>query len=420
MYLGPNKLAEVLQQIRQYARRVGITGKDDLRVWEEYRKLVSGLVGETQPQEDMFLQDVQPISWGFLKHHRDQVSCGEKVCSSLDDVVYWLIESVEHCYQLSLVKIGPSWTSQDEENIASAFWFFHDVWPSLSQSMEKVVAAYQLLYTPSNLTLTLFPKSSFKWDNCFQLGCRAVETASRCFPMRLELPLERMKELPDREAEAMGRDIAKAASVIPAALGEITLESLNCWQRRLKMESDEAVLKKSVLAAKTTAVQQNDTAASSAQGGTSRQQKRGKHGTEKWRQARSKMLGLLDKGDLPKTLRLTQKLLEADGFKHGTVRTAAHKSERLREHFSLPDPSGQGADGSDMLLDELSGTMARQFSELPADARQAIEVKWKSGDKQQALDLVKTLTVNPDAGRTGDVALIENADQDSRDSDWSG
>jgi hypothetical protein len=141
--------------------------------------------------------------------------------------------------------------------------------------------------------------------------------------------------------------------------------------------------------------------------------KRGKHGAEKWRGARSKMIGLLDTNKLPKTLRQAQKLLDADGFKNGTVMTAAHRSERLRKHFNLPDPPEQDESGT--VLDELSGTMARQFNNLPEDTRQAVESEWKTGDKQKALDWVMTLSVNPDAGRTGDFALIENADRDGRE-----
>ena len=140
--------------------------------------------------------------------------------------------------------------------------------------------------------------------------------------------------------------------------------------------------------------------------------KRGKTGDEKWRKAKTRMIDLRERGELPKTLNGAKRLLKIDGFGGDTVRRAAHKSDQLKRHFGL-DQKRRNAD-TGCLLDELSGTLARQFQKLPEESRGVIEDEWMRGDKQKALDLVKTLAANPDAGSTGDVSLIEEADQDSR------
>ena len=153
---------------------------------------------------------------------------------------------------------------------------------------------------------------------------------------------------------------------------------------------------------------------------SSRSGKRPAVGHEKWRKARTEMLGLLRKNKLPKSLRQTANLLSSKGFSYYSVQRAAQNSDLLRGHFPLKNVDNVPADNAGSLLDELSGTLARQFGNLPEETKTAIEKEWREGDKQKALDCLEILAGNPDAGSTGDVPLIEEADQDSRDGDRYG
>ena len=47
------------------------------------------------------------------------------------------------------------------------------------------------------------------------------------------------------------------------------------------------------------------------------------------------------------------------------------------------------------------------------------EAELRCMDPNEALDLLKTLMSDPEAGSTGDVPFIENADQPGRQDDWS-
>lgn len=132
---------------------------------------------------------------------------------------------------------------------------------------------------------------------------------------------------------------------------------------------------------------------------------RSKTGKEAWRRARSKLLDRLQTGTLPTTLRDAAKLIEET---YTPTRDAAIKTPLLAAHFNLKEavPPAE-ADGD--LLSTLSGTMARQFSRLPQETREALEQKWNTGDKREVQEVVKTLTNNPDAGSTGDVPYIDEA-----------
>lgn len=140
-----------------------------------------------------------------------------------------------------------------------------------------------------------------------------------------------------------------------------------------------------------------------------------KRGRPKWEQAREKMLEMLDQGTLPATLQKAAKLLKADDLGYGTVRTAAHRSIRLCEHFQLQvaDTLSSGS----CLLDELGGTVKRQFLKQPDEFRKEVEREWEHGEHSKAIELVTILNDNPNAGSTGDVSFIENADIGSDRSD---
>ena len=145
-----------------------------------------------------------------------------------------------------------------------------------------------------------------------------------------------------------------------------------------------------------------------------------KPGNEKWRRAQIRMIERMKNGKLPSTLRDAAKYLKSEGFGYNTVRDAAHRSPTLRAHFDL---KGQPTLKSGSLLDELakqSDSRTRQVIEnMTPDQRVETEKELQKLAPDQALELVKTLGVNPDAGSTGDLYLIENTDQDSRTDDCS-
>lgn len=148
---------------------------------------------------------------------------------------------------------------------------------------------------------------------------------------------------------------------------------------------------------------------------------RAKPGGEKGKKAQKRMLSLLPKGKLPQTLRQASKLLQSEGFCYDTVRKAAHKSRTLRAHFKLrtatDDPNGT----SRSLLDELTQQTDRRTEQairsISPQQRAKVEAQLGEMPASNVLELVKTLAHDPDAGRTADVAYIEEADQDHRDDD---
>lgn len=148
---------------------------------------------------------------------------------------------------------------------------------------------------------------------------------------------------------------------------------------------------------------------------------RAKPGGKKWKKAQKRMLSLLPKGKLPQTLRQATNLLQSEGFSYNTVRTAAHQSRTLRAHFKLgtatDDPNGT----TRSLLDELAQQTDRRTEQairrISPQQRAKTEAQLREMPAANALELVKTLAHDPDAGRTADVAYIEEADQDHRDDD---
>ena len=143
--------------------------------------------------------------------------------------------------------------------------------------------------------------------------------------------------------------------------------------------------------------------------------KRGKQRTEKWRRARSRMAERLRQETLPKSLRDAAKAI---GSTYSTTRRAAHKSRLLRSHSGL-HPDGNGVDaGGGSLLEEMTGQVdqrTRVFMEqMNARKREDTEAELQQMEPEQQVALLKVLAKDPDAGSTGDVSLIEDADQDSR------
>ena len=148
--------------------------------------------------------------------------------------------------------------------------------------------------------------------------------------------------------------------------------------------------------------------------------KRGKKGREKWRDAMGKLLELLDAGKLTKGLTIEQagRLV---GHKETTARTGILRSARLRGHWGLlsveeGDNAGQTPVANANLLDELSGTLARQFrkwdqqtqvmqDEEEKKARlenwEAVQKEWKTGSQEKAIELLKMMVEFPDQGSCG-------------------
>ena len=148
--------------------------------------------------------------------------------------------------------------------------------------------------------------------------------------------------------------------------------------------------------------------------------RRGKAGTEKWRRATDKMMVRLAQGTLPKSLRDTRKAIDET---YDTTRRAAHKSDALRIHFNLQAEADHdaGANVLDELASQADRRTQRAISQMTPTQRRNAEDALRSMPAASQLELLRTLAVDPDGGRTGDVSLIENADEDTRiDRDWSG
>jgi hypothetical protein len=143
---------------------------------------------------------------------------------------------------------------------------------------------------------------------------------------------------------------------------------------------------------------------------SSRTARRGKQGTE--------MLERLRQGKLPKSLRGAAKAIEET---YDTTRRAAHNSPFLRSHFRLK-ADGKATDvGAGRLLEELANQADKRTRELieqmsPRERSEA-EAQLQQMPREQWPELLRTLARDPDAGSTGDVSLIEEADQDSRTDD---
>lgn len=143
--------------------------------------------------------------------------------------------------------------------------------------------------------------------------------------------------------------------------------------------------------------------------------KRGKSGVEKWRRAQKKLLKLLSDRELPKTLRKAASII---GETYDTTRRAALRSDALRSHFGLSDPAFPA---SASLLEELAAQADRRtqnaISLMTNTQRQECEAALCEMEPQERLKLLQTLAVDPDAGSTADVSLLENADQRRRTKD---
>lgn len=149
--------------------------------------------------------------------------------------------------------------------------------------------------------------------------------------------------------------------------------------------------------------------------------KRGKAGMEKWRRAQDKMMERLRQGTLPRSLRDTARTIEET---YDTTRRAAFNSDALRTHFNLRDET-EARNPSGSLLDELAKQADRRtqlaIAQMTPTQRLAAEEALREMEPVRRVELLRTLAADPEAGSTGDVSLIENADQDSRaDDDWSG
>jgi hypothetical protein len=146
--------------------------------------------------------------------------------------------------------------------------------------------------------------------------------------------------------------------------------------------------------------------------------KRRKKGNEKWRQAMQRMLDLRGKGKLPSTLRQAAKLLKSESFGYNTVRHAARQSTVLRSHFNPRNGTESPQSSGSAILTELAqqaDVNTKEFIEtLTPESRRDVEERLAGMPLDCAAELIETLAINPDAGRTGDVHLRENADQDSR------
>ena len=145
---------------------------------------------------------------------------------------------------------------------------------------------------------------------------------------------------------------------------------------------------------------------------------RPKSGGEKWRKAQKRMLNLVPDGKLPGTLRHTAKLL---GFSYSTVRAAARESPTLLAHFKLctatDDPNGTTNSNLDELAQQSDGRTQQAIRRMSLQERAKADAHLKGMPVSDALELVKTLAHDPDAGRTADVSYIEEADQDERHND---
>jgi len=144
---------------------------------------------------------------------------------------------------------------------------------------------------------------------------------------------------------------------------------------------------------------------------------RGKPGKEKWRVAQKSLFARLRAGTLPHSLRDAAKAIK---HSYDTTRRAAHKSASLKSHFNLSEPGQQSDPGTPSLFEELlqeADARTRAMLEKLGPRERASTVAALSQIERAAWpDLLKTLAANPEAGSSGDVSIIENADQSQDDS----
>lgn len=142
--------------------------------------------------------------------------------------------------------------------------------------------------------------------------------------------------------------------------------------------------------------------------------RRARHGEEKWRQAQRVMLDRLLARTLPDSLRRTAKALVES---YDTVRRAAMRSLLLAAHFELDYEAPRNSSGS--ILEELAQQAAPQMrtmiERLSREERRRTEAQLKKMSPTQRVELLRTLAKNPDAGRAGDVPLIEEGDSRAQD-----
>lgn len=141
-------------------------------------------------------------------------------------------------------------------------------------------------------------------------------------------------------------------------------------------------------------------------------------GQEKWRKAQRRMMELFQQDKLPKTVRQAAKLLKSENYTYNTVLTAAHNSVTLRSHFDLQDSDAKREGTSGNLLDELAEQSDKKTADylekLSPDQRYKAQEHLKGMSREEQLNLVGTLALNPDAGSTGD-CYLDAAEADPND-----
>ena len=129
------------------------------------------------------------------------------------------------------------------------------------------------------------------------------------------------------------------------------------------------------------------------------------------------MLQLSRQEKLPTSLRQTAKLLGPVGFSYSTVRTAAMRSVELASHFKLKSTS------TNSILDELVEQADRRTKEfvrrLTPPQRTDLETQLREMPREDAADLLRTLTQDPDtqAALRG-CASLDPDEQDPADDEY--
>ncbi len=149
-------------------------------------------------------------------------------------------------------------------------------------------------------------------------------------------------------------------------------------------------------------------------------------GQEKWRRIQSFMIRQLSQGTLPTTLRATARQLKRRGATYDTVREATHNAPTLKKHFGLREAQGQQSSSRpapltakpdsalSTLANEASKNAQRYIESLSPKERDQLEEQLEGMTPADRTALMRTLTLNPEAARTGDQPFIEAADRDHR------
>ena len=184
--------------------------------------------------------DFPALSWNQLIHARED-STDNYSCNNLDEAKHCLIEAVNHCFRLSIVKLADPWSLDDMDRICTAVWFFNDNWPILRKDLRKIFRQYKFKAYDGDFNNVLLLKNyQYSWHCCHDLGYHVVDLISKELPD--PLPYQPSPIWP-ADQERLARNVSEMAVRLKQNVGEINRNTLGGWTRALENEVKAATSK---------------------------------------------------------------------------------------------------------------------------------------------------------------------------------